>query len=87
MAESTGNKFTSDSRGEPPPRERYQPESVPTEEPGFYIVERSQLLAELYRSLFDAMPGCAMRLFSELNPGLNGSVEVVGELLYEAKCP
>lgn len=106
MAEPTGNKFTSDPRGEPtpmpglldrgdrnipsrqeppptpvytyenpPPRERYQPEPVPAEEPGFYIVERSQSPAELYRSLFDAMPGSAMSLFSELNPGLSGTVK------------
>ncbi|GAB7531024.1 hypothetical protein PS3A_34350 [Pseudomonas sp. 3A(2025)] len=106
MAEPTGNKFTSDSRGEPtpmpglldrgdrnipsrqepppapiytyenpPPRERYQPEPMPAEEPGFYIVESSQSPAELYRSLFDAMPGSAMLSFSKLNPGLSGTVK------------
>lgn len=31
----------------PPPRTRYQPEPVPGEEPGFYIVERSQSPAAL----------------------------------------
>ncbi|WNW12878.1 hypothetical protein RRX38_17540 [Pseudomonas sp. DTU_2021_1001937_2_SI_NGA_ILE_001] len=50
----------------PAPRERLQPEPVADEEPGFYILPRSMTPAELYRELFDDMPGTALRSFSQI---------------------
>lgn len=58
-----------------PPRERHRAEPASPVEPGFYVVPRSMTAAELYRSLFEAMPPAAMLKFSALNPGLEGTIK------------
>ena len=59
----------------PPPRESHRPEPAPTAEPGFYVVPHSMSAGQLYRSLFEAMPTAAMRKYSALNPGLEGTIK------------
>lgn len=59
----------------PPPRERYRPETVPPEEPGFYVVHQSMPAGRLFSSLFGDNLTPALRNFSKLNPNLDSVVK------------